>query len=99
MSAIPEDMIAEAITESFGERCLDFDPGCWTCKAWAQYGALLAERTSTRNATLEEAAKICEQQRESFLSPEYATGQPSTSFFERFACGECAIAIRREKTE
>lgn len=56
--------------------------------------ALLAEREGMRGAALEEAAKICEQQAVGFLSPKYATNQPLSSFQERFACKECAEAIR-----
>lgn len=47
-----------------------------------------------RHEALEEAAKACEQQRDDFLSPEYATGQPLSSFQERFACGQCIAIIR-----
>lgn len=47
-------------------------------------------------AERERAAQICEQQAIDFLSPEYATGQPLSSFGERFACGQCAAAIRQE---
>jgi hypothetical protein len=52
--------------------------------------ALLAEREATK----ERAAKICEEQAKEFLSPEYAIPQPLGSLQERFACGECAAAIR-----
>lgn len=34
------DLIAEAITEAFGERCLYVMEGCPCCDAWAQYDAL-----------------------------------------------------------
>jgi hypothetical protein len=43
---------------------------------------------------IEDAAKACEDQQQAFLSPQYATGQPLSSFHERFACGQCAAAIR-----
>jgi len=43
---------------------------------------------------IEDAAKACEDQQQVFLSPQYATGQPLSSFHERFACGQCAAAIR-----
>ena len=43
---------------------------------------------------MEEAARICERQQEIYLSPQYAIGQPLSSFAERFACGQCAKAIR-----
>lgn len=32
-----DDLIAESITEAFGERCSDFNPDCWCCRAWKQY--------------------------------------------------------------
>ena len=44
---------------------------------------------------LEEAAKECERQRDGFLSEQYAAGQPISSMLERFACTECAAAIRK----
>ena len=43
---------------------------------------------------IEMAAKVCERKAQEFLSPQYAVGQPLSSFQERFACGECATAIR-----
>lgn len=36
------DRLREAVTEHWGERCADFDPGCPTCQAWAQLDALAA---------------------------------------------------------
>lgn len=48
----------------------------------------------TAKYLLEEAAMACEQQAQDFLSPEYATPQPIGSVQERFACGQCAAAIR-----
>lgn len=39
-----EALIPEAITEAFGERCPDFDPGCACCRAWAEYDALTTFR-------------------------------------------------------
>ena len=36
------DLIAEALTDFYGERCPDVHPGCRCCEAWAQYGALAA---------------------------------------------------------
>jgi hypothetical protein len=44
--------------------------------------------------TLERAAKACEAVRDGFLLPEYATPQPIGSITERFACDQCAAAIR-----
>ncbi|KQM18415.1 hypothetical protein [Novosphingobium sp. Leaf2] len=51
-----------------------------------------------RLAALEDAARACEQQARDFLSPQYATGQPASSISERFACSECATAIRALKS-
>lgn len=48
--------IAEAITEAFGDRCPDFEPGCHCCRSWAEFDAL----SGARNAALEEAAKTVE---------------------------------------
>ncbi|HQR14190.1 MAG TPA: hypothetical protein PLZ37_06475 [Nitrospira sp.] len=45
-------------------------------------------------AAWEEAARIAEAKAVEFLSPEYATGQPFSSFNERFACEQVASAIR-----
>lgn len=42
----------------------------------------------------EAAAKECIKQRELFLSPEYAVGQPMSSFAERFACSDIERHIR-----
>jgi len=52
------------------------------------------ERKGEGKAIYEECAAICEQQAQDFLSPQYATGQPISSIQERFACAECATAIR-----
>ncbi|MEC9244620.1 MAG: hypothetical protein VYB05_07610 [Pseudomonadota bacterium] len=37
-----EDLIAEAIEEAFGPRCLETVPGCHCCDAWSQYDSLVA---------------------------------------------------------
>jgi hypothetical protein len=39
-------------------------------------------------------AKVAEAMQKDFLSSRYATGQPLSSFGERFACGQIAAAIR-----
>ena len=59
--------------------------------------ALTAE--SAVAAAWEEAAKIAEAKALEFLSPEYATGQPLSSFNERFACEQVASAIRAAGAE
>ncbi len=52
-----------------------------------------------RNDALEEAALACERQAQVFSDPSYAGPNPLDSFNERFACMECAEAIRALKTE
>lgn len=47
------------------------------------------------NAAMEKAAQICEERQRVFLSEQYAVNQPLSSFHERFACGQCAKAIRK----
>jgi hypothetical protein len=70
------------------------------CEKQAQACAAIAvnhierERVIAVTMMREAAAHACEEQARLFLSPEYATGQPLSSFNERFACKECADAIR-----
>ena len=45
-------------------------------------------------AGIDAAAEACAKQRDDFLSPQYAVGQPISSMMERFACDECGNAIR-----
>jgi hypothetical protein len=62
------------------------------------YGATdeLIERFAelVRQDEREKCAKECEKQSKVFLSPRYSTGQPWSSFKERFAAEQCAAAIR-----
>lgn len=62
----------------------------------------LFERDAARNAALSairettvKVIKLAKRQQYAFLSPEYATGQPMSSFSERFACGQIIEALRR----
>lgn len=48
MAEIPEDYLADAITEAFGERCPDFAEGCPCCDAWAQYDAVQLDLAELR---------------------------------------------------
>ena len=50
-------LLCEAITEAFGERCEDFEPDCWCCRAWAELDDLTAAPAEARDKALEEAAK------------------------------------------
>lgn len=47
------DLVAEAITEAFGERCPDFEPECHCCKAWAEF-----DRITTLEAELQKAREV-----------------------------------------
>lgn len=40
MTETKTDFIAEAISEHWGERCPDNEPGCFICDAWSQYDSL-----------------------------------------------------------
>lgn len=66
------------------------------CGIGLAYGRESIERfyTFVAAAEREACAKVCEELRDSFLSPQYATGQPMSSIGERFAAGRCAEAIR-----
>jgi len=58
MSSVVEyPLISLSITEALGERCPDFDPECWCCKAWAEFDALRAAISTEKERPLEEAAK------------------------------------------
>lgn len=37
------DLIAEALTEYYGDRCPDHAPGCPCCDAWAEYDRMTAD--------------------------------------------------------
>jgi len=47
--------IEQALTEHWGERCPDTEPGCPCCDAWAEYDALQAQLAEARNAALGDA--------------------------------------------
>lgn len=34
------DGMADLIKRDFGERCPDFDPGCWCCRMWKAHDEL-----------------------------------------------------------
>lgn len=43
--------VIAAILDVWGERCPEFEPECYTCKAWADYDRI-------RSKALEEAARV-----------------------------------------
>lgn len=47
------NFIAEAITDYFGPRCPDTEPGCPCCDAWAQYDGLRGEYNKDAAALFE----------------------------------------------
>lgn len=80
-------------TNDFPEACRK---GVWDGHEFVQAFARhrIEAAAQARREAIKEAARACEDQMQVFLSPEYATGQPLSSFHERFACGQCAAAIR-----
>ena len=64
------------------------------CVYTVSQGEMLALLRKSRADAMQEAAEICERQQREFLSEQYAINQPMSSFGERFACGQCAKAIR-----
>jgi hypothetical protein len=57
-----------------------------------------ASKAAERNDALEAAALACEAKAAEYLDPAYTGSNPMASFAERFACKQCAAAIRRMKT-
>lgn len=56
------------------------------------FAKVIAEATARER---ERCIAAIEAQKAIFMSPEYATGQPLSTFQERFACDQCIEAIRR----
>lgn len=83
MSEIPEDLIAEAITSAFGERCPDYEPECHCCKVWKQYDHLVS--------ATERAAKIVED-----AGKPYALHTATGAMMFRAAVEKIAAAIRSQ---
>lgn len=54
----------------------------------------LLDMVEAGEAMQERCAQVCEDQKQGFLSPQYASNQPLGSMLERFACDCCAAAIR-----
>lgn len=52
-----QNPITEAITEHWGSRCPDTEPGCPICDAWAAYDALATSAKPIRDDIIELAAK------------------------------------------
>lgn len=70
-----DDLIAFAITETFGERCKDRDADCYTCQAWDQYDkarAALQSQPSAPQPSPDHSDKI--EARRSQLAAPYSTG-------------------------
>jgi hypothetical protein len=80
--------IRESATRIVKSYSLDMD-----VMAGAIGAALLAEREKATQAERERCQQVCRQVEQDFLSPEYATPQPASSFAERFACREVERGI------
>ena len=76
--------------ELFSPHSNTISDGLWKRLVEHSARAILAGREAER----ERCAKVCEDQKIGFLSPEYSFNQPLGSLTERFACDECAQAIR-----
>ena len=75
----------------------DFPRDTFSLAQWLDRAALYVEDAAHAcgyRAAVEEAAGVCREQAVVFGSDQYATGQPFSSFGERFACGRCEEAIR-----
>lgn len=102
--ALPEPAadLVEVVADSI-EEMLDAEDGWMVgtpelrsmCRdfATAALTALAPHMAAIRDAALDEAAEACIEQREAYLSPQYATGQPLSSIMERMACTTCSDAI------
>lgn len=68
---------------------------CEAYKGQVEAGAAEIERLRAALSQEREAcAKVAEDLAQVYLSPQYATGQPMSSFVERHVCGQIAVAIR-----
>lgn len=38
-----KNLVEEAVTEYFGERCPEYEPGCACCEGWKQYDKLVMD--------------------------------------------------------
>lgn len=90
---IAERLRADTPMPQYGEG-FSRAPSPLQLEAAAEIERLKSELKAIREKTIEECASIADAQAIEYLSPEYATGQPLSSFSERFACGQIAEAIR-----
>ena len=92
-----EEAVARAMHTAWDKWWMDCTPSSdpRMLSFFSGYQAALAAMPAQgwRNG-VEAAAKVCEEQQAVFGSKEYAVNQPFSSFQERFACGQCAKAIR-----
>lgn len=86
-----EELIEKAVRDSWEEH--------GTGTPWVSVPVHLREVYIKRTRiviriALEAAAEACEQQARDFSSEEYSANQPISTITERFACAQCADAIR-----
>lgn len=82
----------ELVLKPLGTSLRHYMPASKAAAIEAMRGVLAAQDEQSR----ERAATVCDEQASLFLSLEYSAIQPSGSLLERFACAECAKAIRGE---
>ena len=95
-----EEMVAiakQAATDHLPDKAKKWDAAVAISRALGAITPHIRAREAFRagaEAMREAAVQICEDQIAKFLDPQYAFPQPVGSIQERFACGECANAIR-----
>ena len=97
-----EEMVAiakQAATDHLTDKAKKWDAAIAISRALGALAPLMRAREAAAfragaEAMREAAVQICEDQIAKFLDPQYAFPQPVGSIQERFACGECANAIR-----
>lgn len=89
--ALPPDTLAEQVAYN-----VSGDVAC--TENWPAIRDSILKRAQEAIAAEREAcAQVAEAKAQDYLSPQYATGQPLSSFAERFACKQIAKAIRERR--
>lgn len=90
-------LLCEAITEAFGERCEDFEPECWCCKAWAELDRLVHEKDEAQ-AALKASIELINRMMHVHVAPDECTSyvEESRKWFADNGGSLAAIAERQE---
>ena len=60
METIMNNLIEEALTEYFGERCPDYHKECVCCKAWKEYDLMTRDYEASKTELLKKMDNIIE---------------------------------------